>query len=92
MNKTIVKTMSAIPETTLTVVPVRPSGSQCPGGPDCPAPSAEHNKCSGADCPPSGTSVPSASVVKPSIPVVTGGASSVAAGLVALVAAQIFLL
>ncbi|PQK15507.1 hypothetical protein BB8028_0005g10200 [Beauveria bassiana] len=92
MNKTIVKTMSAIPETTLTVVPVRPSGSECPGGPDCPAPSAEHNKCSGADCPPSGTSVPSASVVKPSIPVVTGGASSVAAGLVALVAAQIFLL
>ncbi|KAM3545463.1 hypothetical protein ARSEF1564_001625 [Beauveria bassiana] len=92
MNKTIVKTMSAIPETTLTVVPVRPSGSQCPGGPDCPAPSAEHNKCSGADCPPSGTSAPSVSAVKPSTPVVTGGASSVAAGLVALAAAQIFLL
>ncbi|KAM3507304.1 hypothetical protein MY10362_001830 [Beauveria mimosiformis] len=92
MNKTLVKTVSVIPETTLTVVPVRPSGSQCPGGPDCPAPSAEHNKCSGSDCPPSGTSVPSASVVKPSTPVVTGGASSVAAGLVALVAAQIFLL
>ncbi|KAM3485100.1 hypothetical protein MY8738_001568 [Beauveria namnaoensis] len=92
MNKTIVKTMSAIPETTLNVVPVRPSGSQCPGGPDCPAPSAEHNKCSGADCPPSGTSAPSVPAVKPSTPVVTGGASSVAAGLVALVAAQIFLL
>ncbi|KAM3525454.1 hypothetical protein NHJ13051_003971 [Beauveria bassiana] len=92
MNKTIVKTMSPIPETTLTVVPVRPSGSQCPGGPDCPAPSAEHNKCSGADCPPSGTSAPSVPAVKPSTPVVTGGASSVAAGLVALVAAQIFLL
>ncbi|KAM3455032.1 hypothetical protein MY3296_002602 [Beauveria thailandica] len=92
MHKTLVKTVSVIPETTLTVVPVRPSGSECPGGPDCPAPSAEHNKCSGSDCPPSGTSVPSASVVKPSTPVVTGGASSVAAGLVALVAAQIFLL
>ncbi|KAM3513119.1 hypothetical protein MY11210_003231 [Beauveria gryllotalpidicola] len=77
MHKALVKTLSVTPETTLTVVPVRPTGSECSDGPDCS---------------PSGAGVPSASVVKPSTPVVTGGASSVAAGLVALVAAQIFLL
>ncbi|XWW94246.1 hypothetical protein V2A60_002189 [Cordyceps javanica] len=91
-------------ETTLTVVPVKPTGtgtgSKCPGGPNCPVPTGDHNKCpGGVNCPvpvgsgspPAGTSAPAAATVKPITPT-TGGASSVAAGLVALVAAQIFLL
>ncbi|OAA60149.1 Glycoside hydrolase, subgroup, catalytic core [Cordyceps fumosorosea ARSEF 2679] len=95
-TKTVIKTLSLVPETTLTVVPVKPTGSsKCPGGPNCPAPapSGELTKCPGGpNCPPVGTGAPSAPIVKPTTPIVTGGASSVAAGLVALVAAQLFLL
>lgn len=88
---TLTKTLSVTgPKPTGAVVPSQPAGNQCPGGPNCPSTPAEH-KCPGPNCP-AGTGAPSAPIVKPTTPVVTAGASSVAAGLVALVAAQIFLL
>ncbi|KAJ6781292.1 hypothetical protein PWT90_07978 [Aphanocladium album] len=91
-TKTIIKTLSETgPKETPVVTPSKPAGNQCPGGPNCPAPSGG-SKCPGGPNCPVGTGAPSAPIVKPTTPVVTGGASSVAAGLVALVAAQIFLL
>lgn len=97
---TVQKTVVVVPTNTGMQTMTKPAGNNCPGGPGCPpvATGPAGNNCPGGPgCP--GVAVPTGGnhtgKPQPTVGPITGAASTMAAGmtgLVAIIAAQVFLL